>query len=58
MAQSAGKRQTLDFGSGHNFTVHGIEPCVGLCTDSIKKKKFAGAPGWLDRLSIRLRLRS
>ena len=21
---------TLDFGSGHNFTVHGIEPASGL----------------------------
>ena len=25
---------TLDFGSGHNLTVHDIEPLIGLCTDS------------------------
>ena len=25
---------TLDFGSGHDLTVHGAEPHVGLCTDS------------------------
>ena len=24
----------LDFGSGHDFTVHGIKPQVGLCDDS------------------------
>ena len=23
-----------DFGSGHNLTVHGFEPCIGLCADS------------------------
>ena len=25
---------TLDFGSGHDFVVHGFEPCVRLCADS------------------------
>ena len=25
---------TLDFGSGHDLMVHGIEPLVGLCADS------------------------
>ena len=28
------KWTTLDFGSGHDLTVHGIEPYVGLCTVS------------------------
>ena len=30
------KHLTLDFGSGQNFRVRGIEPCVGLCTDSVE----------------------
>ena len=25
---------TFDFGSGHDLTVHGIEPCIQLCADS------------------------
>ena len=25
---------TLDFGSGHDLTVRGFEPCLGLCTMS------------------------
>ena len=33
MAQSV-KHLTLDFGSGHDLTVRGMEPCVGLCADS------------------------
>ena len=28
------KHPTLDFGSGHDLTVHGIELHVGLCDDS------------------------
>ena len=28
------KHLTLDFGSGHDLTVHEIEPHIGLCTDS------------------------
>ena len=30
---------TLDFSSGHDLTVHGFEPCIGLCADSAE-------PGW------------
>ena len=33
MAQSV-KCPTLDFSSGHDLTVHGIQPHVGLCTVS------------------------
>ena len=33
MAQSV-EPLTLDFGSGHDLTVHGFEPRVGLCADS------------------------
>ena len=33
MAQSV-KHLTLDFGSGHDLTVHEFEPCIGLCADS------------------------
>ena len=33
VAQSV-KRLTLDFGSGHDLTVHEFEPCIGLCSDS------------------------
>ena len=33
MAQSV-KRLTLGFSSGHDLTVHGFEPYVGLSTDS------------------------
>ena len=33
VAQS-GKRPTLDFSSGHNLTVCGFQPHVGLCTNS------------------------
>ena len=35
MAQSV-ERPTLDFGSGHDLTVCGIEPYIGLCTDSVE----------------------
>ena len=34
---------TLDFDSGHDLTVHGIEPHIGLCTDTAE-------PAW-DSLS-------
>ena len=30
------KRPTLDFGSGHDLLVRGIEPLVGLCADSVE----------------------
>ena len=33
----------LDFVSGHDLMVHGFNPCIGLCTDSI-------GPAW-DYLS-------
>ena len=38
-----GKHLTLDFGSGHDLSVLGIEPSVGLCADSAE-------PAW-DSLS-------
>ena len=28
------EHSTLDFGSGHDLMVHGIEPHMGLCADS------------------------
>ena len=28
------KHPTLDFGLGHDLTVYGFEPQVGLCTDA------------------------
>ena len=43
MLQSV-KRLTLGFGSGHDVTVRGIEPLMGLCTDSAE-------PAW-DPLSL------
>ena len=42
------KHPTLDFGSGHDFMVHGIESCVGLCIDNVE-------PAW-DSLSFPLSL--
>ena len=47
MAQSV-ERLTLDFSSGHNFMVRGIEPCVRLYADSVE-------PPW-DTLSLSLSL--
>ena len=38
------KRLTPDFDSGHDLTVCGIEPHVGLCTDSVD-------PAWILDLS-------
>ena len=35
MAQSV-EHPTLDFGSGHDLTVHGIEPHIKLCTGSME----------------------
>ena len=40
------KGWTLDFGSSHNLTVHGIEPRIGLYADSVE-------PVW-DSLSLPL----
>ena len=45
VAQS-GKCLTLGFGSGHDLTVHGFKPFVGLCADSVE-------PAW-DCLSLPL----
>ena len=42
------KRQTLDFGSGHDLVVHEVEPRVRLCTDSVE-------PAW-DSHSLSLSL--
>ena len=42
------KRLTLDLSSGHDLIVHGIEPHVRLCTDSME-------PAW-DSLSLSLSL--
>ena len=54
MAQPV-ERLTLDFGSGHHFTVREIEPYVGLCADRSE-------PGWsllgiLSLLSLPLSLK-
>ena len=27
---------TLDFSSGHDLTAHEVEPCIGLCTESME----------------------
>ena len=40
------KRLTLDFGSGHDLTVHGFEPLIGLCAGSAE-------PAW-DSLCLPL----
>ena len=45
MAQSV-KRPTLDLGSGRDLMVHGIEPRIRLCADSV-------APAW-DSLPLTL----
>ena len=45
VAQSV-KRLTLGFGSGHDLTVCGVEPCVWLCV-------FTAEPTW-DSLSLSL----
>ena len=44
MAQSV--KRLFDLGSGHNLEVHGIEPRIGLCADSVE-------PAW-DSLSFSL----
>lgn len=31
------KHPSLDFDTGHDTTVHEIEPCIGLCTDSSER---------------------
>ena len=47
-AQSV-KRPTLDFGLGHDLTVWGIEPHVGLCDDSVEiRSPSPSLPGLLS----------
>ena len=48
VAQSV-KHLTLDFSSGHDLTVHEIEPRVGLCTDRVE-------PAWILSLPLFLPL--
>ena len=43
VAQSV-KCPTLDLGSGHNLTVCGFKPCIGLCADSPKPAWDSVAP--------------
>ena len=43
------KPRTLDFGSGHDLTIRGIEPCVGLCAGSTE-------PAGIFSLSLSLSL--
>ena len=50
MGQSV-KQQTLDFGSGHDLTVRGIEPGMGLCADSTVLLEILSLP-----LAVPLRL--
>ena len=35
VAQSA-EHLTLGFGSGHDLLIHGIEPCIRLCANSME----------------------
>ena len=41
------KHLTLEFGSGHDLTVHGIEPFIGLCADCAE-------PAWEFSVSLSL----
>ena len=40
VAQSV-KHPSLDFGSGHDLTIHGIEPCLGLGADSAESASLS-----------------
>ena len=53
VAQSV-KRLALDFGSSHDLTVHGIEPCVGLRAESAwdSLSLSVSAPSQLERTHI------
>ena len=56
MAQSV-KHLTLDFGSGHDLTVHGFER-VRLCADSVEPawdSPSPSAPPWLMHAGTRSR---
>ena len=39
------KHPTLDFGSGHDLTISEIEPCTGLCKDSMERGIVEWNPG-------------
>ena len=43
MTQSV-KHLTLGFVSGHDLLVHGIEPCIGLCADSMEPARDSVSP--------------
>ena len=43
MAQSV-KGLTLDFGSGHDLTVCGIEPCIRFCAESAEPASDSLSP--------------
>ena len=45
MAQSV-KRLTLDFGSGHDLTVRGFKPRIGLCVESEDPARDALSPSF------------
>ena len=43
---------TLDFGSGYDLTVRGIEPCVRLCTDNMEPAWDSLSPSLSQPLSL------
>ena len=53
---------TLGFGSGHNLTVGGIKPRVGLCADSMEpawdslSPSFSAPPLLVFSLSVSLKI--
>ena len=55
VAQSV-KRLTLDFGSGHDFAVCGIEPHVRLCADSMEPAWNSLCAALPDSLSLSLKI--
>ena len=45
---------TLDFGSGHDLTVCGFEPHLGLCADSVEPSwDFLPIPTWVLSVSFK-----
>ena len=51
MAQSV-KRPTLDFSSGHDLAVRGIEPHLGLHADSVEPASLGEQDNVLPTLSM------
>ena len=49
------KRLTLDLGSGHDLTVHGFDPRMGLCAD-IAELSLSAPPLLACSLSLSLSL--